>query len=135
MKRCFVNNTKSVRVFCKRQTGPWHTGWVLGCTWDFLWLCIVWMFPWGLRGTKDFWLCYTSADGLCLSCGGVEVQVTCYILHVFTGSSGSVIWTETSVPHSSRLATSTRHPQGFMAAQPLESTLSTSLLSVSRNHG
>lgn len=73
--------------------GPAPGTWLgAGCTWDFLWLCIVWTFPWGLGGVKDFRLCYTSADSLCIACGGaVEVQVTCYMPHVFTGSSGSVI--------------------------------------------
>lgn len=102
----------SVRGSFLCGTGPWHTDWVLGFTWDFLCCALFGHFHGDLGESGTFVLLHFCRHFVLSMEGGVEVQVTCYMLYVCTGSSSSVMWIETSVPHSDRLSTSTRHPRG-----------------------
>ena len=119
VKIWFVNNTKLTRVFYKRQlllwTISWDTNWVLSFPWVLLWLYIVLDFSlgmWGRPGACPVLLYFCRQFVLSHVGGGGEVMVTCHVLCVFTPSSGSVTWIETSVPVSSWLSTSARRPLG-----------------------
>lgn len=96
----------SVRGSFLCGTGPWHTDWVLGFTWDFLCCALFGHFHGDLGESGTFVLLHFCRHFVLSMGGGVEVQVTCYMLYVCTGSSSSVMWIETSVPHSDRLSTS-----------------------------